>query len=280
MAVVAVNIKYDREVTEAVGGRVYRYDYDVIVDSMTTPESEVLAAPGLPQQWDEHPSDSTVIVMQRSARRSRGDALVWRVQIQYSEPRGDPLTVSQSPLLRPVQFAYDFMEFQEVMSEDADGTAVLNSAGVPFDPPVMQDKAHLVVRVSRNEATYNVALKTLYSFAVNDDTFWGVPANTLLCRPIRATWQREQGYSYWAVNYEIVYNPDTWSVRLLDAGWQELDDGALKTMIDADGNAYNTAQLLDGSGGKLEVGGTPVYKTFKRGVERDFALLGLPDLPA
>ena len=72
---------------------------------------------------------------------------------------------------------------------------------------------------------------------------------------------------FWAVTYTFAVKWDTWDLRILDAGFHEIEhDSVLGTDAPAiikDKTGQNSGPwLLNGSGVRLAAGGTPVYKRY------------------
>ncbi len=161
---------------------------------------------------------------------------------------------------------------------DLDGNAFANSAGQLMLPlpegPAGEQQFTLTVRRLKLDAFRNA------SRCVNSDSIWGYPALTLRTGPVAYRSASEDGFRFWEIDVPIHYKPDDWRLTLVDAGWNYLDAGELKGV--AEHPAYATTELsvppyLDGSGGVLPIGGTPVEGEFRLYREISFAAIDLPD---
>ena len=87
------------------------------------------------------------------------------------------------------------------------GDTVLNTAGDPYDPPVVIDDPRLVMTPSvRNEAKFNVGWVLAYRNAVNSDPFAGFPplvAKVLISARARE-WHQDAGW-YYQATYEYEF---------------------------------------------------------------------------
>jgi hypothetical protein len=112
-----------------------------------------------------------------SAVQEDGDSLGWIVTAEYGPysalwAGGGP---DQNPLLQPIDVSWS-QRTQEVAADvDVYGKPIVNTAGDPYDPPVMKDLIIRVLTVVRNEAAFNLSLVQQYADtqAINSDAFAG-----------------------------------------------------------------------------------------------------------
>lgn len=160
------------------------------------------------------------------------------------------------------------------------------STGEIFVPAPERDRSHLIMTITRNEdiATPHPALAVTYQDKVNQDSFWGASPGQVKCQSI--TVQRlVKNYPdgsflpYLKATY-VFHFRDTWDLQLLDQGtwyWyqQSMSSPKKKKKFQTDDN-QNTQGLLDGNGGALATGGTPVFLTLQLYDRVPFAALNLP----
>lgn len=112
-----------------------------------------------------------------SSVQEEGDPLGWLVTVEYGPysslwAGGGP---KQNPLLQPIDVSWSVRDQESVTDMDIFGDAVLNAAGDPYDPPLMDDSTNYTITVIRNEATVNSLLMQTYFKAINSDIFAGYP---------------------------------------------------------------------------------------------------------
>lgn len=187
--------------------------------------------------------------------------------------------------------------------------AVINSAGVPFDPPHEEVHHIKTFRVSRYKWSHDASKDESWYGAVNSE-------------PVVIDWQREQfkdrwealhakvavlgsrveydenaffSFRYvWRETIEIHINRLGWRPLILDRGCERAagsgdPDGKggyislgdikpgqplTRAIKDADGYPTATPVLLDGKGQPLDPGKRPVWLEYSNNVERPFSELG------
>lgn len=186
------------------------------------------------------------------------DGLQWKVTVTYGKMTdSDP-----NPLNEPVDIQWSFEQFQKITDRDINGTAILNSAQDPFQEPVEIDDSRPVLTVTRNEASFNSALAYQYRDAVNSTYFYG-EAGTVKVSNISSTRQFDQQIGfYWKTTYAFHFNPMGWDKVILDQGFREKVAGKKKNIL-VQGVPIQESTLLNGAGAKLNVGGNPVFRTFR-----------------
>lgn len=285
MGIVSVKEQFEgRDTSQGIKReRTYKRVFDVLTDDPRTGGFAVRAALGIvigdPYQlgvdgvdaWAE--GDTGAFATSIRAAVSSDDGRTWRAEVDYGPY--DPETTT-SPLDEPEEVSWDGVTFEVPVDYDADGTAIVNSAGDPYDPPVIREDDRPVLTIVRNELEFDPDLSDLYRGSTNSATFFGRAAGTVKMLPIRAQrlWsanlQLNNGF-YWRVTYTFHINKDGWKKKLLDQGYQEVVSGNRKKIL-VDGLPVSSPQLLNGSGAKLAVGGTPVYKEFTVHKPRDFSI--------
>ncbi len=189
-----------------------------------------------------------------------------------------PPTLVENPLLRPAEFSWDSEEVMLPLTQDRAGNAVVNSAGFPFDPPLEYEAVRPVLTVVKNMplAAINASFIQNRNNHLNSVDWMGFPAKTLKLK-VSARSAYENGIWYWATTYIFRVKIDGWNpVRVLDAGYEELDPGGTwLTIRDENGAPVSRPWLLDGAGIALTPGDPEEYLEFTVYGEFDFAELGL-----
>ena len=190
------------------------------------------------------------------------DGRKWIVTCEYAPWDEEEL----NPLLWKAKDHWSFVPgYQETVDYDIYNVPIVNSAGDPFLEPVVREGSRLQLTVDQNELVYNYPLAQLYKNAINATPWQGWPNYTVMCVDITAepAWDMDLG-KYYRCKYVFHLEPRTWKKILLDQGLRELDPSSPtgKKDIVHGTQAINTPDLLDGSGQRLALGGTPVYGAF------------------
>jgi hypothetical protein len=195
-----------------------------------------------------------------------GMGLLWHVTVQYDgvDPTQDG-EADDNPLNKPVEWRYGTNRFERVVDKDVSGVAVLNTAGQPFDPPLVIDDSRPVIQATRNEATFSPAAAYAYKDVVNSATWFGGAAKTWKCNAITAKREWHGTLEYYVVDYEFEYNPNTWQKVILNQGMCEKVSGALKAITTSDGTPISQPVPLASNGTKIAASSLPgsaVWLTF------------------
>ncbi len=210
------------------------------------------------------------------AAEGTDDSRSYKITVNYGPY--DANTFPENPLEHPIQVTWDNASYTKIVDEDINGDPVFNSAGDYFDPPVERDHARPVMRITRNEQTFDPAIAAAYGDRVNADTFAGQDPGRWKCKPPTAQIQYHQACGWYAiVNYEFELQTDPeqdgWKKRILDQGMYQLSGGARKP-IQIKGQPADKPIPLDGSGVPISPAGTPVYLDFDIYPSVDFSGLG------
>lgn len=139
-------------------------------------------------------------------------------------------------------------------------TSIMDSAGCPFDPSIMDDWRDPVIVATRCEGIFPYDFAETFKDKLNSGNF------TLVYRGWSHTWTKGQvwlsdltsaseyeGNVYFErVSYTFRIRKDGWWRRVLDQGLMERNgDGALISIADRNGDPVQSQQLLDGHGKRL-----------------------------
>jgi len=188
-----------------------------------------------------------------------------------------------APTSRPAIISGSGIELTEVRNVDINGNLIANSAGdVYSDLPsfyVPGGEISIEINLASNPAT---TCKT-YSFSVNNGTWNGVAAGQgvmgkITFREVIEIWAGSQ-ITYYKTNFPMRFRSDgnSWQFLPIDYGWNYVKSGAHVPNVV---NGVASPALLDGSGGLLAYGGTPVvYPTdgYETLVPQDWSSLSLPN---
>jgi len=210
-----------RTATNDMGKRTYTRAWTVVTSSRTDDAYTVGSATGLPVIGNTHPSDANAFCQQLAVTQKSGWR-VWTVTATYSTER--PLNTN--PTSDPAIINWNSEQFQKPAVFDRNGNLIVNSAGDPFDPPLMMDDSRRVVTVQKNLAVVPVWILD-YQDAVNSDTFSidGVSIGVGLAKMQAVTVgpvERRSSTVFRTVNFTIHLQRDGWALEPLDAGFREL----------------------------------------------------------
>lgn len=248
---------------------------------------------GLPEYGDAHPKNANLFATRLEAAQDSEAWWLWVITIKYEQPQfnGEEQT---PPLSRTARISYETEILMIAAVADRNTTTgavedvVGSSAGEPFDPAPEEELEILIINVQRWEAPgFSVATFYDYNGAVNSAAFtWGDQTIGVAEAKLRMRIGPEETYinpadntteAYREYNYQIAVSPLGWDLVVLDRGTYYKDGSNIKKFLDDFSEPY--VGLLDGSGGALASGGTPVFRTFNTRKRRAFASLSLPAGP-
>jgi hypothetical protein len=253
--------------------REYQRQFLLKTDSLATLSIEVRATTGVPRLYDSHPEDTGAFAYKLAVQQQTDDPFLWIVTVDYhtvaGDGKSDPADRQENPLNRPAEVEWSFLKSSVAVTQqltlDAFGQPlpIVNSAGDAFDPPIEIERSRPKLTITRNEPAFDPAIAFAYQDAVASDVFYGAPAYYAKMDGIKGVRQYENKIFFWKVTYEISFGVEPWiPLKILDQGYQYLAGGKKVLARDqADGTPVGAPVLLDGAGGRLAVGGTPVYRS-------------------
>lgn len=291
MAILEVNRKWFKDSGRLAGPDVsYRLGYEIITDKPDHTIFDIAFDGRIPQRGDAFAGDPTALVNSREFSRKKDSRTVWQATIEFKRPDSQQQQQQQqtpNPLDRPVERSTDSTKVRLAVSEDADGTPIVNTAGEAFDPPVEIEVVHKLFTFVRNEPTFRGDW-FLYENRVNSTPFGVIDEEgTVRCNKIAEREMFEEGIAYVQATYVFEFAPEGWQSRPMQRGFRQLNDaGDLVRILDdkkqpiqkawpldADGKALAKADIPDGIiFGKAD--GTP----FKTHAAADFQQLQLPGI--
>jgi len=229
----------------------------------------------IPAVWERHPADDWLFVQSVDVEHLLGP-YTYRVTVNYTSI-GNPLELE-------AEKEWSFAVSNEPVDRDNKGVPVTNSAAESFDTPLTKDVYDLILRIKKNQETFNELLATKYIGAVNGDQ-WQPPGSNnsyppgfVKCTRFDATPQKIADLDYYQVNYEFQFRLGEiiwlshnqwlttgvgWKRRILDEGYRILVlengqwTGEFEDILDKNETKVRAPVLLDGQGQKLLVAETP-----------------------
>lgn len=191
-----------------------------------------------------------------------------------------------APWTAPPSLDWASEQVEWAITHDRDGEPILNTAGDPFDPPILDSFSIPIATVSRVEKSYNPLWIPNYENTTNKNAWLGWAAETVLCKSIAGSRFIDPDWGVlWNVTYSYAFKPtvkavdDTviqagWDAYVLNAGLREKKDGKLRPIHL--GNAPTSTPLPLDDDGKYNPTGEPKYLTFKVKRTSDFDDFNMP----
>lgn len=207
----------------------------------------------------QHPTRYGFWLVGLDAQHNTG--IDWRVSLSYSSNPGQSVINRQDdPFLEAARISWDGENFQQTAVVDKDLKPILNSAGDPYDPPLMKDFSRPVATV-RKYVTQAPAWILSAHDAVNSGPFvidglTVAEGKAKLKRVHIGEAQYRNGVAYRELTLVLHFSKDGWVRKVLDSGFRRIYSGTnreLITITAEDGSQqYPVAPVpLDGSGVEL-----------------------------
>ena len=249
------------------------YHHLVRADSPTADRLAILATTGVPIPGITVSSGGISLCRSVDAVRRPDQVLYWDITSEFSsdvddrqssqDPRTDPTT------WKPV-YETKFERLQEIVTEDADGDAVANSAGQPFETGIVRNRFIPIWECFQFEAaSVTDEIVIARNEVVNSIIFKGRAEKTLLCTVMSSVIGYYYGASRRLTRYSLRYNTATWQQKRLDVGTVYLEDNVHKPYMDNSGNVILGG--LDGLGAKVTPGTEPSVLNFDLYTAVDFS---------
>jgi hypothetical protein len=254
--------------------------YHFLVEAASKDTSRIdvlLNTPGLPLVGQTVSAFGFSVCRSVSAVKRPEQAKLWDVTAEFSsevDERQGGASGGQDPQSDPETWVpvYEtkFERLQEVATKDRDGDAIANSAGQPFETGIIRARYIPIWEFFQFEpATVTDEQVIERNETVNNATFRGRAANTLLCTVMSSVIGFYYGSPRRLTQYSLRYNSQDWLHKRLDVGTVYLSAGDLLPYEDESGNVILGA--LNGSGGKQAAGTAPSVLSFAMFSAVDFS---------
>ena len=294
MSIVSVTELKDEGTREAhwalMSGRSYQRKFRVQTDGFNNGPNMVLK--GFGTQYGDYytPSyaaaeaDNYAYADSLDCEAEGDDGMWWIITVHYGWYDANMAGGggAQNPLLMPIDVSWGLRDHEIVLDTDVNGLPVINTAGDPYDPPIVIDDPRLVMTIVRNEAAFNVAWVLAYRNAVNADSFAGFPP--LACKVLnissKSQWHQDAGW-YYQTTYEfefltaqIDYDSQTgYRKNVVSQGFRAISSVTGKPYhITLKGVPVNAPMLLDKNGYLQGVNAAPYFQVFQAYPELPFAV--------
>jgi hypothetical protein len=290
-------------------GRVLKHTrvYEVITDDDNDDENTVGLASGLPLMGEPLDTSPSATLTDIEPSQSSDSPRIWYVTCNYnsdlpndqaaevagpdetgaSVAQANPTEREENPTNRPPVYRIESEKSKEVVEYDWNGTAITNSAGDPFFPPLEAEVSYPVIVIERNypigSPILDLGTQALYYDAVNSVAWRGIAPKLLKIEKIGVSYDFENGVAFGRVTFNIKLNWKNWHSKPADMGFNWIQGGK-QVRIDipeGTGQWATEPQLLDGNGQRLngndgQIGVLPpVFLDFQIYREIDYAALGI-----
>jgi hypothetical protein len=282
MSIVSVTERPSRNASKAVNSpfeleRVFL----VVSDDVNDGEYDILSADPVFTLGSIHPRTFAARLNSVNAVADETQ-LVWTVTLRYATSHVGPGPAEEqrdNPLDDEPEYEWFFIEESKPLDKDVLGNPVCSSSREQFDPLPEVVHRYPALRITRNEATFDIALAIEYMSpfeAINGDDFMdGVGINEAKLAGMSARKANRNSTYYWVVTYELHFKAGGWEdLYLLDHGYCELINGKRVTIRDKNGVALNEPHWLNGAG-RLEETDTPHWRYYEIHNVKNFADLRL-----
>lgn len=208
--------------------------------------------------YSAHPEDNAAYCSSIAVEQYREQPNHFIATVHYKTPDAVGSTLNDEaepdPLKRKPEIVWSDTSISEVVTVDVDGKFIGNSAGDPFDPPLMEERTIPTVVITRNEATFSTSVQKTYANTVNEVAYSGWNPRQAWMRRVGAVSVYEREFVYSRVSYEIWFNERTWDrfvenvgfVGFVYAGPNADPPFTKKELVDAEGKQFTTPRALKG----------------------------------
>jgi len=253
--------------------KTFELTYIVYGDDMDTTEEDILATPGVPTHfyplrgaWCKSVKPREIGTITNPFTGSL--CCQWEVDCRFDstiDSEDDQPPEGKRPAVK-----WDYRFLEEVMEEDLDGEAIVNTAGEPL--PLVQEHVVQILTITRKEiGSFDPTVSRQYGNKVNSTPFWGFPEKTARMLPITAGEEEIiDGIRYTPVTYVIEFlyvagRDEPWNARLLNYGTLARPAAGQPPARVVDGKGDEISRvLLAADGTRLPDGNQPHYLSFRK----------------
>lgn len=270
--------------------------YKVITSAFTDTEYDVLTYSSAPAIGDTYPDNSFLRVKSVRAQQAAATPSLWMVTVEYStsvpenkdEVFADPTDRPPKVSIRGIRQSYPAKVIPDYFNRIGGGNIVMeNSAGVPYDPPVMRESTDMAIVVVQNFRSFHPKQLVGYPGAVNSEVWETFDKGQ--CRIVSLDYDRvtENGRTFWHRTIEIHVREKTddyswdsiypWQELRENVGIQQLDTNGeyVEPIYSSDGLQLFEQVHLDGDGRYIKYNVDPTFKRLDLYPKKNFADLSI-----
>ncbi|QDV26748.1 hypothetical protein [Aureliella helgolandensis] len=264
--------------------RRYALEYLIIADNATQGPIEIWSTPGLPVVGVSTyayagESDLAAVCKRKVPKRDTKASRAWIVRVEFDN---DPRSKSQeteadypAATARPPIISWDSEYGEEILHRDYSEPPkpILNSAGLPFDPPITEQVVYPVLVIQRYQTTFTPATILAYENRANKEDFYTAPPGHALMSKIAATQVIEDAVKLWQVTYRIRFAVDGFDLEPLNQSSHYRDPGTSELVAFIKSNVPYIGNLK--ANGDKAAEGEESYGSFRRKKRVSFGPLAL-----
>lgn len=204
-----------------------------------------------------HPNDIRFLCKKLRARRSRNAPLQWTAEAEYdTAPVGDKEEEDKPPTDRRAKISWSTVKYQKAVEKDIDNKGIVNSAGMPFNPPPLKDISRWTCTVTKNVPAVPSSVLS-YVDRLNSGTFTigelTVDAKVAKIMAIQISdLQKEADEEFYAFSYTLEFDQvDKWKGVYLQQGLLQKSGSDRIPCVDKHGAPVRSPVPLDSAGAQI-----------------------------
>ena len=210
-------------------GRQYTVEYIVYVDDVGDGPLNIYISNKTPKIGDSYrftnvsaEEQDFAATLQRMHATRTANRLIWMLRCTYDT---DQLVAAQTdnPLYQPPEISWDAEPDERAIQRDVRGVNYQSSSQNPYDPPIMRRFNRGILRITRNEPSFDQGVADKYQNKINLLPFAGYDYAKARINSITGRSNVTNGIFYYQVVYEIAFNPFTWFDFILDQDWRDAE---------------------------------------------------------
>lgn len=210
----------------------------------------------IPAYGSSHPHDSDLKLKdkQHNLREFGVDQWIFEVTCNYTNTENELTPVGGNPLNAVPVPSWRVDRVDRVYDFDAEGTPMVNAAGMPFDPPIVDDEYRLILSARKNIAAFDALWALSFLGKVNSQPFKGAAPHYARCIGVSPGEQQYlDGIPYMEITFEIAFSSYPFVKQVYNMGYYELvefvpDFPELVQIKDSEGVPVSSPKFLQANG--------------------------------
>lgn len=201
-----------------------------------------------------HPDSTQYMCKRLRARRDKNAPLHWIAEAEYNTaPIGQEEEDDLPPVDRRAKITWNTVKYQKAIEKDINNKGIVNSAGMPFNPPPLKDISRWTCTVTKNVDVVPTSVLT-YADKLNSGTFTiggiSIAAKVAKIMSIQISDRQKEGDDeFYALSYTLEFDPDDkWKGKYLQQGLLQTSGSDRIPCVDKYGSPVRNAVPLDSSG--------------------------------
>jgi hypothetical protein len=238
-------------------------------------------AAGLPKVGWQHPTNFFLRVTSVTPRRV--SPIMAEVDVDYESQINPDSPNGGDPTDQPPRITIGFSDTEIDADQDVNGKAMM-TPNKEIYRGLRVPSSDLVITITRNLPSIDIAMFREYKNATNSDSFLGEPPGTAWLKGIGAQSVGDVGNQYWQAFAEVHFrraapgstDDKAWWLRTLRQGFYVKPGIVVKRARDLDGNLKTQPTVLKDDGSEeTDENATNIWDYFEIFPSKPFAALGL-----